>query len=96
MPRYQLVDANGFQPSVPDMRGKPKADVRRQAEALGAIWNLPEPVAVRALLRVCQVEACPYTGNVTIDDDTVVLWPPKMLGEFRITRETLALEQGKQ
>jgi hypothetical protein len=93
MPKYQLIDTHGFHPAsfMPDLRGKPKAEIKRAANSLESVWNLPEPVAVRALLRISQVGACPYTGSVTIDDDVVVLWPATTT--MRCTMERIAITE---
>lgn len=75
MPKYILrsTDSLSAPARVPDMRGMPKDNVRAMADNLARTWGLPEPVAVRALVRVNDVTF--VGGDVVIDDEAVVLHP---------------------
>ena len=75
MPKYILrsTDSLSAPARVPDMRGLPKKHIHVLAETLNRIWGLPEPVAVRALVRVNDVTF--VGGDVVIDDEAVVLHP---------------------
>lgn len=88
MPKYILTNDDNVDAllQVPDLRGFDRDTVRACADHLRQLYELPNCVAVRALLRTVPVEQL-ASGCVVIDDDAVVLRP--VGAAIRVLREVV-------
>lgn len=85
--RY-LMHSEGYdlRAMLPDCRGKTKLEVRMLSGEVCALFGLPEPVAVRALVRACDVQFTDF--GAVIDDDAVALRPAVRFRKEIVRRTT--------
>lgn len=85
--RY-LMHSEGYdlRAMLPDCRGMTKLEVRLLSGELSALFSLPESVAVRALVRACDVQFTDF--GAVIDDDAVALRPAVRFRKEIVRRTT--------